>query len=62
MRIEISEVLVEEHRQRLREAAQPSTRPFASRLWAFVTRRPQPAATVGIRPGPTAGEIDRLAA
>jgi hypothetical protein len=60
MRIEITQVLVDEHVQRLREAAQDPATPLAGRIWAIVRRRPQPPPA---RIVPRAGrEIDRLAA
>jgi hypothetical protein len=62
MRIEISEVLVAEHVQRLRDAAQSPTRPLVERVWAFVTRRPRPAGAVAIPSASEAREIERLAA
>jgi hypothetical protein len=62
MRIEITHVLVDEHVQRLREAAQAPAVPLAGRIWAVVRRRPQPAPTAWIPRSSEAREIDRLAA
>jgi len=42
MRIEIPHVLVEEHHQRLREAAQAPAAPLLAKLWAIVRRRQKP--------------------
>jgi hypothetical protein len=62
MRIEITQVLVDEHVQRLREAAQAPARPLAGRIWAIVRRSPRPASTASIPRSSHAREIDRLAA
>jgi len=40
--MEISRVLVEEHHQRLREAAQAPAAPLVAKLWAIVRRRRKP--------------------
>jgi hypothetical protein len=55
--MEISSVLVQEHVQRLREAAQAPSKPLVSRVWAIVRRR-QPAPVERIH----ARELERLAA
>jgi len=57
MHSEISSVLVEEHVQRLREAAQAPPKPLAAKVWAVLTRR-QPAPVARIR----ARELERRAA
>jgi hypothetical protein len=62
MRIEISELLVAEHVQRLRDAAQIPTSPLVERIWSFVSRRRRPAGAVGIPHASEAHEIERLAA
>jgi hypothetical protein len=66
MRIEITHeirhVLVDEHLQRLREAAQAPARPVVTRIWAIIRRRPEAAPAPSIAPGSTAPGTDRLAA
>jgi hypothetical protein len=62
MHVEIPQVLVEEHVDRLREAAQAPATPFVRRLWAMIRRRQQPAPTAWIPPGSAARQNDRLAA
>jgi hypothetical protein len=59
MHIDISHLLVDEHRRRLREAAQAPTNQLAVRVWAAARRRrepPPPRAWVPAR------ELERLAA
>jgi hypothetical protein len=61
MRIEITQVLVDEHVQRLREAAQAPATPLVGRIWALVRRRSQATPPVWISRS-EAREIERLAA
>jgi hypothetical protein len=58
MHIDISSVLVEEHRRRLSEAAQAPTMPIVARVWARIRGRREPVAPVRL----PAREVERLAA
>jgi len=58
MRIEIPHVLVEEHHDRLRDAAQAPSDPLVARVWAMLRRR-EPPAPIAWAP---ARELERLAA
>jgi hypothetical protein len=58
MHAHFSSVLVDDHRRRLREAAQAPLLPRVSRLWARLRRREEPARPVEL---PTR-ELERLAA
>jgi hypothetical protein len=62
MQIEMSKVLVDEHIDRLRHAAQAPSSPLARRVWAIVMRRTQPAETGAIPRTPATQDVDRLAA
>jgi hypothetical protein len=62
MHIEIPQVLVDEHVDRLRDAAQAPTTPFVRRFWAMIRRRQQPAPTPWIPRRSAARQNDRLAA
>jgi hypothetical protein len=58
MHTDISSVLVEEHRRRLRDAAQAPPPLLVTRLWAFVRRRKPTPQTVSL----PQRELERLAA
>jgi hypothetical protein len=59
---EVRHVLMDEHVQRLREAAQAPARPLARRIWAIITTRRQAAPASSLAPSSTAPGTDRLAA
>jgi len=62
MHLEIPHVLVEEHVDRLRDAAQAPATPFVRRIWTMIGRRQQPAPTAWIARSSAARQSDRLAA
>jgi hypothetical protein len=58
MRFEIPREIVEEHHQRLRDAAQGPPPQLLARLWAFIRRGQEPAQVIPL----PRREIERLAA
>lgn len=58
MHTEISFVLVEDHRRRLRDAAQAPPPPALARLWARLRGREEPTPVVPL----SVRELERLAA